>query len=112
MLYHLLYSLHAHFSALNVFRYITFRTIGSAVTAFLILFVFGPWFIRRLQKLQIGQVIRADGPETHLSKQGIPTMGGVLIIGAMMISILLWADLTNGLVWLLMGVTLFFGFIG
>jgi len=112
MLYHLLYSLHNHFSVLNVFRYITFRTIGSTVTAFLVLVIVGPWFIKRLQKLQIGQVIRADGPESHLSKQGVPTMGGVLILGAMTLSIMLWADLTNGLVWLLTGVTLFFGGIG
>jgi len=112
MLYHLLYPLHTYFSGLNVFRYITFRTIGSTVTAFVILFLVGPWFIRQLQVLQIGQVVRADGPETHLSKQGVPTMGGVLILGAMTISTLLWADLTNGLVWILIGVTLFFGAVG
>ena len=112
MLYHLLYPLHTHFSAFNVFRYITFRTIGGTLTAFLIVFIFGPWFIRKLQKMQIGQVIRDDGPETHLSKQGVPTMGGVLILGAMTFSILLWADLTKGLVWLLTAVTLFFGLIG
>ena len=62
--------------------------------------------------MQIGQVVRDDGPESHLSKQGVPTMGGVLILGAMTVSILLWADLTNGLVWLVTGVTLFFGMIG
>ncbi len=112
MLYHLLYSLHSHFSALNVFRYITFRSIGSALTAFLIIFFVGPWFIRKLKEMQIGQVIRDDGPESHLSKQGVPTMGGVLILGAMTLSTLLWADLTNGLVWLVTGVTLFFGLIG
>ncbi len=112
MLYHLLYGLHTQISAFNVFRYITFRTIGSAVTAFLILFIFGPWFIRKLRRLQIGQVVRTDGPESHRSKQGVPTMGGVLILGAMTISTLLWADLANGLVWLLAGVTLFFGAIG
>jgi phospho-N-acetylmuramoyl-pentapeptide-transferase len=112
MLYHLFYPLHTYFSALNVFRYITFRTVGSTLTAFLILFIVGPWFIRKLQEMQIGQVIRADGPESHMSKQGIPTMGGVLILGAMTVSTLLWADLSNGLVWLVTGVTLFFGFIG
>ncbi len=112
MLYHLLYSLHTQFSALNVFRYITFRSIGSALTAFLIVYFVGPWFIRKLQEMQIGQVIRNDGPESHLSKQGVPTMGGVLILGAMTISTLLWADLENGLVWLVTGVTLFFGLIG
>lgn len=112
MLYHLLYPLHTHFSVFNVFRYITFRTIGGAITAFLIIFIIGPWFIRKLQQMQIGQVVRDDGPESHLSKQGVPTMGGVLILGAMTVSILLWADLTNGLVWLVTGVTLFFGMIG
>lgn len=112
MLYHLLYSFHTHFSALNVFRYITFRTIGSTLTAFLIVFVIGPWFIRKLRQMQIGQVIRDDGPASHLSKQGVPTMGGVLILGVMTISTLLWADLTSGLVWLVTGVTIFFGFIG
>ena len=89
MLYHLLYPLHTYFSALNVFRYITFRTVGSTLTAFLILFIVGPWFIRKLQQMQIGQVIRDDGPETHLSKQGVPTMGGVLIVTAILLSTLL-----------------------
>ena len=112
MLYHLLYPLHTDFGWLNVFRYITFRTIGGTVTAFIILFIIGPKFIRMLRRMQIGQVVRDDGPETHLSKQGVPTMGGVLILAAMSISTLLWADLTNGLVWLVLGVTLFFGFIG
>lgn len=112
MLYHLLYSLHTDFSVLNVFRYITLRTIASALTAFLILLFIGPWFIGRLRQMQIGQVIRDDGPASHMSKQGVPTMGGVLILGVMTISTLLWADLTSGLVWLVTGVTLFFGCIG
>lgn len=112
MLYHLLYALHTEFSGFNVFRYITFRTIGGAVTAFLIMVMFGPAFIRLLQRRQIGQVIRDDGPQSHLSKKGVPTMGGVLILAAMMISTLLWADLRNGLVWLVMGITLFYGLIG
>ncbi|MCL7486684.1 MAG: phospho-N-acetylmuramoyl-pentapeptide-transferase [Desulfobulbaceae bacterium] len=112
MLYHLLYPLHEYFSFLNVFRYITFRTIGSTLTAFLILFVIGPWFIRKLQLMQIGQVVRDDGPQTHMSKQGVPTMGGVLILATMTAATLLWADLSNGLVWLVIGVTLFFGLIG
>ncbi len=112
MLYHLLYSLHTQISWFNVFRYITFRSIGAAITAFLILCILGPKFIRWLQLKQIGQVVRSDGPESHLSKQGIPTMGGVLILAAMTISTLLWADLTSGLVWLLIGISLFFGAIG
>ncbi len=112
MLYHLLYSLHTQISWFNVFRYITFRSIGAAITAFLILCILGPKFIRWLQMKQIGQVVRSDGPESHLSKQGVPTMGGVLILAAMTISTLLWADLTSGLVWLLVGISLFFGAIG
>jgi phospho-N-acetylmuramoyl-pentapeptide-transferase len=112
MLYHLLYPLHIYFSGLNVFRYITFRSISSAVTAFLIVILIGPYFIRALKKLQIGQVVRTDGPETHYSKQGVPTMGGVLILAALSFSVLLWADLTSGLIWLLIGITLFYGFIG
>jgi len=112
VLYHLLYPLHAQFSALNVFRYITFRSIGSTVTAFLVVFLLGPVFIRWLKTQQIGQVVRADGPETHLSKQGVPTMGGVLILTAMILSTLLWADLTNGLIWVCLGITSFYGMIG
>ncbi len=112
MLYHFLYPLHTQFSGLNVFRYITFRSIGGAVTAFLIMFLLGPIFIRWLGKQQIGQVVRADGPETHLNKQGVPTMGGVLMLVAISLSTLLWADLANGLVWLCLGISLFFGMIG
>lgn len=112
MLYHLFYPLHTYLSALNVFRYITFRTIGGTLTAFLIVFVLGPWFIEKLKEKQIGQVVRDDGPATHMTKQGVPTMGGLLILGAMTISTLLWADLSNGLVWLVTGVTLFFAMIG
>ena len=112
MLYNLLYPLHNQISAFNVFRYITFRSIGSAVTAFLIVFLLGPSFIRWLKKEQIGQVVRDDGPETHLSKQGVPTMGGMLMLAAIASSTLLWADLTNGLVWMCLGLTLFYGLIG
>ncbi len=112
MLYHLLYPLHTQFSALNVFRYITFRSIGSAVTAFLVVFLLGPVFIRWLKQQQIGQVVRSDGPETHLSKQGVPTMGGVLILAAIALSTLLWADLTSGLIWVCLGITIFYGMIG
>ncbi len=112
MLYHLLYPLHNSVSAFNVFRYITVRSIGGAVTAFLIMLLLGPWFIRKLKQHQIGQVVRDDGPETHLAKQGVPTMGGVLILAAILGSTLLWARLDNPLVWLMLFVTIFFGFIG
>ncbi len=112
MLYHLLYPLHESIGVFNVFRYITVRSIGGAVTAFLIMLLLGPWFIRQLKQHQIGQVVRDDGPETHLAKKGVPTMGGVLILAAITISSLLWARLDNPLVWLLLFVSLFFGMIG
>ncbi|MBM9536030.1 phospho-N-acetylmuramoyl-pentapeptide-transferase [Desulfobulbus alkaliphilus] len=112
MFYNLLYPLYTELSWLNVFRYITFRSIGAAVTAFLVLVVIGPWFIAWLRKKQIGQVIRDDGPQSHFSKQGVPTMGGVLILFAMTCSALLWTDLRSDLVWLLIGISLLFGAIG
>lgn len=112
MLYHLLYPLHTSFSGFNVFRYITFRSIGGALTAFLIVLVLGHVFIRTMRHFQIGQVVRDDGPETHLAKQGVPTMGGLLILAAVTIGTLLWARLDNTLVWLGLFVTLFYGCIG
>jgi len=112
MLYHLLYPLHAYFSVLNVFRYITFRCIGAALTAFLIMLLTGPAFIRVLQRNLIGQVVRDDGPESHFSKRGVPTMGGILILSAITLATLLWVDLASPYVWLLLGVTLWFGLIG
>ncbi len=98
MLYNFLYPLHIDYSWLNVFRYITFRAIGSSITALLFVIIVGPIFIAWLKKKQIGQVIREDGPESHFSKQGVPTMGGVLILAAMIFYTFIWADLTNGLV--------------
>ena len=112
MFYNLLYPFHTELSWLNVFRYITFRSIGGAVTAFLLVVIIGPRLIAWLQQRQIGQVIRDDGPETHFSKQGVPTMGGVLILFAMTASALLWTDLRSSLIWMLIGISLFFGAIG
>jgi phospho-N-acetylmuramoyl-pentapeptide-transferase len=112
MLYHLLYPLQTSLGGLNVFRYITFRSIGGAVTAFIIVLLLGTFFIRLMKKLQIGQVVREDGPETHLAKQGVPTMGGLLILFAITIATLLWARLDNSLVWLTLFVTLLYGAIG
>jgi len=112
MFYHFLYPYHTELGWLNVFRYITFRSIGCAVTAFLLVVLLGPYFIAWLQKRHFGQVIRDDGPESHFSKKGVPTMGGILILGAMTGASLLWTDLTSGLVWLLIAISLFFGFIG
>lgn len=112
MLYHLLYPLHTTFIGFNVFRYITFRCIGGAVTAFLILLIFAPLFIRAMQRFQIGQVVRDDGPESHHVKRGVPTMGGLLIIMAIGCSTLLWARLDNPLVWLVLFTMAFFGAVG
>ena len=101
-------------TVLNVFRYITFRSGGAAMTALLISFAFGPSVIRWLKKKQReGQPIREDGPESHLlTKKGTPTMGGMLILIAIAVSTLLWADLANGYVWVVLVVTLGFGGIG
>jgi len=112
MLYHLLYPLHTIFGGFNVFRYITFRGIGAIVTAFLLSLFLGERFIRMAREKQLGQVVRDDGPETHLSKQGVPTMGGLLIIFSVVISTLLWVDLSNIYVWLILGITVWYACIG
>jgi phospho-N-acetylmuramoyl-pentapeptide-transferase len=112
MLYHLLYPLHVHFTFFNVFRYITFRTIYAILTALLISFVIGPWLIRKLKHFQIGQVVREDVPSRHLAKNGTPTMGGSLILAAIAVPTLLWSDLTNGYVWVVLLTTAAFGVLG
>ncbi|MBF0369904.1 MAG: phospho-N-acetylmuramoyl-pentapeptide-transferase [Magnetococcales bacterium] len=114
MLYNILYPLSDHWSALNLFKYITFRTIGAILTALILSFVVGPLVIRTLQKMQKkGQPIRDDGPERHLlEKAGTPTMGGTLIILAIAVPTLLWADLTNRFIWVVLLTTLGFGAIG
>ncbi len=112
MLYHFLFSMRSEISALNVFGYITFRTIYATITAFLICFILGPWVIRKLQTMQIGQYVRNDGPATHLDKAGTPTMGGVMIIAAIVISTLLWTDIKNYYVWVVLFSTVAFTLIG
>ena len=112
MLYHLLYPLHTSFIGFNVFRYITFRSIAAAVTAFLIMIIFGPLFIRTMRRFQIGQVVRDDGPASHLSKQGVPTMGGLLILAADYRFHPCSGSPGCQLCWLIMLVTIFFGSIG
>jgi len=112
MLYLLLYPLHTSFSVFNVFRYITFRTIYASLTAFFICFLLGPWMIRKLARMQVGQYIRDDGPQSHFDKAGTPTMGGTLIVSAIAVSTLLWADLRNHFVWLVLFVTLGYGMVG
>jgi len=112
LLYHLLYPLKSVFGGFNVFRYLTFRSIFAILTALIISLIVGAWFIRKLQELQIGQFIREDGPQSHHSKAGTPTMGGVMIIFTALTATLLWTDLLNPYIWLLILVTLGFGFIG
>lgn len=112
MLYHLLYPLRDTFVAFNVFRYITFRAAGATLTALVLCLVFGPWCIRTLRRLSVGQRIHQAGPESHQVKEGTPTMGGLLILFALLTSTLLWANLTNRYVWLVIGTTAAFGLIG
>jgi phospho-N-acetylmuramoyl-pentapeptide-transferase len=112
MLYALLYPLHTAYSGFNVFRYITFRTLIAWLLSLTVSLILGPWLIARLQTLQVGQVIRPEGPAGHFSKAGTPTMGGALILFSLTLATLLLADLTNPYVWLALGTTLGFGFIG
>ncbi|MCC6219944.1 MAG: phospho-N-acetylmuramoyl-pentapeptide-transferase [Deltaproteobacteria bacterium] len=112
MLYHLLYPLRDIFGALNVFRYLTFRSMLAFVIAFVLVLVFQPVFIKWFRVRYLGQPIRSDGPQTHLSKQGTPTMGGLVVVLAVVVSTMLLADLTNIYVWLTVGVTLLYGCLG
>ena len=96
----------------NVFSYLTLRSILAALTALLISFLVGPTMIRKLAENQVGQRVRSDGPQTHLSKAGTPTMGGALVLVAIVAATLLWADLANRFVWITLGVTVAFGLIG
>jgi phospho-N-acetylmuramoyl-pentapeptide-transferase len=113
MLYYLfVFLLRPHFSPLNVFRYITVRTAMASTSALLLSLLLGPWVIERLRDLQVKQYIRAEGPKAHHKKAGTPTMGGVLIVAAIVIPTLLWADLLNPYVILATGATLAFGTIG
>lgn len=113
MLYYLLYNvLQRYFTPFNVFRYITVRTVYASLTAMFLALVFGPWLIRKLRELQIGQYIREEGPQQHRKKAGTPTMGGVLIVLSTAVPTLLWADLTNPFVLLSLFALLAFAAIG
>src|SRR2546421_3584834 len=113
LLYWLLYQrLFAHFPPFRIFRYVTFRTAFASLTALFIGLIIGPAIIRRLQEFQIGQYIREEGPKAHQKKAGTPTMGGVLITIAILVPTLLWADLSNRYIWLVIFATLAFGAIG
>jgi len=112
MLYYLLYAFRPELSVLNVVRYITFRTAMAALTALFLVLVLGPWMIERLRRLQIGQYIREEGPQAHKAKAGTPTMGGVLILVGVLVPTLLWGDVFNKNLWILVLSTLAFGAIG
>ena len=115
MIYELLYPLSKDFGwagALNVLRYVPFRIIMATLTAMLLCFFLAPWFIRELQRKQIGQVVRSDGPETHHAKAGTPTMGGALILLAVLVPTVLWADVSNMFVIATTAVTAGYGVIG
>lgn len=112
MLYSLIYSLHDWFTPLNVFRYITFRTSLAVLTAMFFSLILGPWIISKLKKLSMTQQIRDDGPNAHMGKAGTPTMGGLLIILCILISILMWGDLKNIYIWTMIVALVGFGAIG
>ena len=112
MLYHLLYPLHTYISVFNVFRYITVRAAYAAVTALLLSLILGPPLIRRLRAFKIKQTIRQDGPATHFTKEGTPTMGGLLILLAIVVPTLLWANLANKFIWIVLLSTVWLGGIG
>jgi phospho-N-acetylmuramoyl-pentapeptide-transferase len=114
VIYHFLYPLSAHpsFSFLNVLRYVPFRVLAATMTAMLVTFGLYPWFIRHLQSKQIGQVVRKEGLQSHFSKAGTPTMGGALILLALVVSTVLWADPQNPMVLLVTAVTSLYGGVG
>ncbi|WP_028080043.1 phospho-N-acetylmuramoyl-pentapeptide-transferase [Solimonas soli] len=112
MLYHLAEFLKQYVSGFNAFTYLTLRSVLGVLTALMFCFSFGPWLIERLYRFKFGQPVRSDGPQTHLKKTGTPTMGGVLILGAIAVSTLLWADLRSRFVWFALIVTLAFGAVG
>ena len=113
MLYWLLYEkLYPFFHPFRIFRYLTFRTAFASLTALLIALFIGPWVIQKLREFQIGQFVREDGPQSHLKKTGTPTMGGILIVIAIVLPTILWSDPSNPFIWLAVFSTLAFGAIG
>ena len=112
MFLYFLYPLHTHYSFLNIFKYITVRSFGSAITAVFLSLVLGPVFIRFLQRKQMKQAIRDDGPQSHLSKKGTPTMGGGLILFSIAVAVFLWGDWTNHHLWIALATTLLYGVVG
>jgi len=112
LLYEWLFPLSERFHAFNVFRYVTFRAVYAALTAFVLSLLLGPMLIRFLVRLKIGQAVRDDGPQSHLKKAGTPTMGGLPIVWSLLVSSLLWARLDNRFVWISIAAVAWFGFVG
>src|SRR5262249_13946716 len=115
LLFHLFYNVLARYDSLSflrAFRYPSTRILAAAITSLLLSWLVGPWFIERLKEAQMGQQIRDDGPQTHKKKAGTPTMGGSLILLALVIPTILWCDLRNHFVWLTLAVTVGFGAVG
>jgi len=112
MFYYIFYPLSKHISGLNLFQYISFRAAFAAITALLISFLIGPWIIRKLQQLHIGEEIRKEGPESHQKKAGTPTMGGIIILSAVIFPTLLWAKVVNTYILLILLATVWMGIVG
>ena len=113
MLYWLLYEkLYPFFRPFRIFRYLTVRTAFASLTALLIALFIGPWVIQKLREFQIGQFVREDGPQSHLKKTGTPTMGGILIVIAVILPTVLWSDPSNAFVWIAVFAMLSFGAVG
>lgn len=112
MLYKFLYSFSDLFSPFNVFRYITFRTALAVLTAMVVSLIIGPWIIERLRKISVTQQIRDDGPQSHMKKSGTPTMGGIIIIISVLFALLMWGDLMNMYIWIMIVALVGYGAIG
>ena len=112
MVLKLLYPLVRYLTVFNIFQYITFRAAYAAMTALVLSLLLGPWLIRRLVDLKVGESIREDGPRSHLTKSGTPTMGGILMLSSIVVSVVIWQDLDNLYTWILLGATVGFGAIG
>ena len=112
MLYELLLPLKTYYSPLNIFQYITFRSASAAILALFISFLYGPWIIHKLRYHQIGEEIRSSGPESHLVKKGTPTMGGIIILGSVILPTLLFADLSNTFIQIILLSLIWMGVIG
>src|SRR3972149_6672862 len=109
MLYKLFYYFHDYYSPFNVFRYITFRTALAIISSLIITFISAPWIIGKLRKLSMTQYVRDDGPRTHLKKEGTPTMGGIMIILSVVLSVLMWGDLSNKFILIMIAAIIGFG---